>query len=96
MAISNMVNLIKDKGDEDVDIELLMNGSGVKMMLSDGEYLHKIDYLLEKGVNFCVCSNSLSDCGLSEDEITDKAQVVPSGVGELVKKQEEGWNYVKI
>lgn len=95
-AISNMINLIKDLGEENVDIELLVNGSGVKMMLKNSEYIRKIDYLLKKNVNFRVCSNSLEGYEISEDELIDGAVVVPSGVGELIKKQEKGWNYIKI
>ncbi len=95
-AISNVINLIKYLGEENTEIELLMNGDGVNMMLKGSEHERKLDYLLEKGVKFSVCSNSLSALDFSEDEILDLAEIVPSGVGELVEKQDEGWNYIKV
>ncbi|MFP4000495.1 MAG: DsrE family protein [Thermoplasmata archaeon] len=95
-AFSNIVNLIKDLGEENLDIELLMNGTGVKMMLEESERLRKIDYLLKKGVKFRVCSNSLDALKISEDDLIEEAKTVPSGVGELVKRQDEGWAYVKV
>jgi len=95
-AISNIINLIKDLGEEDLDIELLMNGTGVKIMLKEGEYVNKVDYLSNKGVVFCVCSNSLKALDIKENDVIEGTKIVPSGVGELVKKQNEGWNYIKI
>lgn len=95
-AISNVINLTKDLGKARVDIEMLMNGTGVKMMLKEGEYLHKIDYLVEKGVDFKICSNSLEGIDISKDELMEHGDLVSSGVGELVKKQKEGWNYIKV
>ncbi|MBS3781327.1 MAG: DsrE family protein [Candidatus Thermoplasmatota archaeon] len=95
-AFSNMVNLIKDLGEENLDIELLMNGTGVKIMLKDGDYVNKVDYLFDKGVVFSVCSNSLEGLKIPESDLLEKMKIVPSSVGELVKKQNEDWNYIKI
>ncbi len=95
-AISNIINLIKDQGEENLDIELLMNGTGVKMMLKEGGYVNKVDYLFKKGVEFCVCSNSLKALDIKENDMIEGTNIVPSGVGELVKKQNEDWNYIKI
>lgn len=96
IAISNIINLMKDIGEENIDIELLMNGTGLKMMLKEAEYVNKVDYLSKKGVVFCVCSNSLKALDMQENDIIEGTKIVPSGVGELVKKQNEGWNYIKI
>jgi len=96
IAISNIINLIKDLGEENLDIELLMNGTGVKIMLKEGECVNKVDYLSNKGVVFCVCSNSLNALEMQENDMIKGTKIVPSGVGELVKKQNEGWNYIKI
>ena len=95
-AISNIINLIKDLDEENLDIELLMNGTGVKMMLKEGEYVNKVDYLSNKGVVFCVCSNSLKALDMQENDMIEGTKIIPSGVGELVKKQNKGWNYIKI
>lgn len=95
-AFSNVINLVKDLGEENLDVELLMNGTGVRMMLKDQDYVNKVDYLSDRGVEFCVCSNSLEGLKISEDDLVEKTKIVPSGVGELVKKQNKGWAYVKI
>lgn len=73
-----------------------MNGNGVRVMLEEEKYVHKVDYLSNKGVSFSVCSNSLKGLKIDEDDLIDEIETVPSGVGELVKKQEEGWSYIKI
>ncbi len=96
IAFSNIINLINDLGEDELEIELLMNGTGVRVMLEDGGYIHKVDYLSNKGVKFSVCSNSLKGLKIDEDELIDEYEKVSSGVGELVKKQEDGWSYIKI
>jgi len=95
-AISNIINLIKDLGEEDLDIELLMNGTGVNIMLKKREYVNKVNYLFNKGVEFCVCSNSLEALKIPKDDLIEKTKIIPSGVGELVEKQNEDWAYIKI
>lgn len=96
IAFSNIINLINDLGEENLDIELLMNGTGVKVMQEDEGYIRKIEYLSNKGVTFSVCSNSLKGLKIDEDGLIEGFEKVPSGVGELVKKQDKGWNYIKI
>ncbi|MFW6197084.1 MAG: DsrE family protein [Thermoplasmatota archaeon] len=96
IAFSNIINLINDLGEENLDIELLMNGTGVKVMQEDEGYIRKIEYISNKGVTFSVCSNSLKGLKIDEDGLIEGFEKVPSGVGELVKKQDKGWNYIKI
>lgn len=96
IAVNNINDLIKDLGKENVQIELLMNGTGVKIMRKEGEHRHRLEYLAEKGVDLKVCSNSLEGHNISEKELLDEAQPVPAGVSELVKKQDDGWSYIKI
>ncbi len=87
IAFSNVINLIKDLGEENQDIELVMNGTGVRITLEDEGYARKIEYLINKGVEFRVCSNSLKGLNIGEEELVGDVETVPSGVGELVKKQ---------
>ncbi len=96
IAVSNINNLINDLGEENVQAELLMNGTGVKVMKKESEHKHRLEYLAEKGVDLKVCSNSLEGFEIGEKDLLDEAELVSAGVSELVKKQEEGWSYIKI
>jgi len=95
LALNNVRNLLADLGEDQVDAELVTNSEGVKALLKTGPYGEKVDELAKKGVRFILCSKSLRAMGLEREEFFDHAEVVPSGTGELVKKQTEGWVYVR-
>lgn len=95
IALSNIHNLIDDLGMDQVEIELVMNGSGVNIMKKDSRFKSFLNNIAERGINFAVCANSLEGLGIEEKELLDFAEVVSAGVSELVKKQNQGWAYVK-
>jgi intracellular sulfur oxidation DsrE/DsrF family protein len=95
LALNNVRNLLADLGEDQVDAELVTNSEGVKALLKTGPYGEKVNELAEKGVRFILCSKSLRAMRMKKEEFFDHAEVVPSGTGELVKKQTEGWVYVR-
>lgn len=55
----------------------------------------EIEALVKSGVRFLICQNSLNVYNLTKEAMLDVVGFVASGVGELVKKQAEGWAYIK-
>jgi hypothetical protein len=98
--LGNITNLLKDGGDEAVKVRVLMNGPSVKA-LSDETLLQRMRELSDKGVRFTVCRNSLKAlCGsgelcIDEKNLPEFLTVVPAGVTELIKRQTEGYAYIK-
>lgn len=96
LVLNNIKNLIGDIGAEQVNIELLANGEGVMMLLkSPNQYAEKVLNLAAQGVQFKACAHALQHTGISQDDLLDFVEVVPSGIGELVKKQAAGWLYIR-
>jgi len=95
LALNNMRNLLADLGEDQVEAELVCNSEGVKALLKTGPYGERVDELAERGVRFVLCSKSLRTMKMEKEEFFDQAEVVGSGAGELVKKQTEGWVYVR-
>lgn len=95
-VFNNLRNLIADLGEENVEVELLTNGTGVMAMRKDNESnAFRIQHLARQGVKFTVCANSLKHLKIATDELVPEAEIVPAGVSELVKKQAEGWAYIR-
>lgn len=96
LALNNIKNLITDLGNENLQVELLVNSEGVNMLLKAAlDYNDKIQELHTRSVVFSACANSMKGLNISKEQLYDFAQVVPSGVGELVKKQADGFAYIK-
>lgn len=96
LVLGNINNLIKDLGEENLEVELLANSEAVKLMLMDSNgFSEQLKNLKLKNVNFTACANSLHQMSLDKSLLFDFCVVVPSGVGELVIKQTNGYAYIK-
>ncbi len=80
----------------DTKIEVVFHGNAVYAMLKDTGY-HKtqITDLYKKGVVFAVCNNALKMRNIETSRVIQEATIVPVAILEIVKKQEEGWSYIK-
>lgn len=96
MAINNSLNLLKDLNDDHITIEVVANGAAVLSYIEDQDLLKEMDSMVEKGVIFTACQNSLNDRKIPIQSLPTTVVVVPSAVGELVKKQHEGYAYIKL
>ena len=95
-VVGNITNLLNDLGDENVEVELLANGGGVRALTNGPEgQADPVELLAKRGVRFVACQNSLEHLNMGQDDLLDLVEVVPAGVSELVKKQAEGWAYIR-
>lgn len=98
VLLANVNNLIKDLGKDNIIIEVLANGASVVDFISNNknsEFINKMSNISEQGVNFSACRNSLIGNNIEENLIPNFITVVSAGVTELIKKQSEGYAYIK-
>lgn len=95
-VLMNITNLLNDLGDDNVSVELLANGGGVRSLLKEADGLsEQVEALARRGVRFVACQNSLDHLNLQKTELLELVDIVPAGVSELVKKQNAGWAYIR-
>lgn len=99
-ALNNIQNHLE--ADPTARIVLVSNGSGIDFLLQDAtdskgrEFSSAVSTLAARGVEFRVCSNTLTTRHLSPDALLLEARVVPSGVAEAARLQaKEGFVYIK-
>lgn len=96
LVLSNIQNLLTALVEKEVEIECIVNGAGVKLFQLPKDSKHEEnEKLVKRSVRFLICQHSLNVYDLTKEAILDVVEFVPSGVGELVKKQAEGWAYIK-
>ncbi|GHB34323.1 DsrE family protein [Mongoliitalea lutea] len=77
-------------------IEVVTHGMGIDLMRNTNNlYTERIAALVEKGVEFMICENTLAQRKLEKGQFLELAGFVPAGVLEIVMKQEKGWIYIK-
>jgi len=95
-VLRNIENLLADLGEENVRVELVANGGGVKAFVRGSDTDETlINTLAQKGVRFVACAHSLEALDIDQASLLDPIEVVPAGVGELVRRQAEGWAYIR-
>ena len=95
MTLSNIENLIDDLGRINVEVILVVNGKGVKVFEKGSNISQRVEKLRKLGVTFKICANSLASRGMVKEDLLDQVDIVGSGIGEIVRKQVDGWAYVK-
>jgi len=80
----------------DTKIEVMFHGNSVYALLRDtGYFKPAVTALFARGVIFAVCNNSLKKRNIDPGRVIPQAMIVPVAIIEIVKKQEEGWSYIK-
>lgn len=90
--INNVLNDPRLKGK--LHIEVIAFADGVEMYKKANNYKELLTALKDKGVVFAQCSTTMEDRHIAKDELFDFVNYVPSGNGEIILRQYEGWAVV--
>ncbi|NOX68250.1 MAG: hypothetical protein GXP15_03615 [Gammaproteobacteria bacterium] len=92
-------NLIKHYGGPDlIDIEIVTFGAGVRLLYADGKYDARIASLVDNGVRFYICENTLDSIERTtgkRPKVSPYAIPVPAGVAKIIDSVAEGYTLVK-
>lgn len=94
-ALGNAFNLQKEFGAQCVNIEIVNYSSAVTLLTPMSPRGTQIKEALNAGVKIVACQNSMNKFKLTIDDLFPGITAVPSGVGELIRRQKEGWVYVQ-
>ena len=95
MILNNMTNLKEGVGSEGVEIELVAYGPGINMLKADSPVKQRVADALKSGVKVNACQNTMNGMKLTPADMLPEIGYVPSGVVEVMKKQQQGWAYIR-
>jgi len=95
LVLNNARNLQDDLGADLVDLEIVVYGPGIGMLKSDSPVAARIADALKNGVKVVACENTMRAQQLGYKDMLPKIGYVPAGVVELMKKQQEGYSYIR-
>ncbi|MFD1586846.1 DsrE family protein [Halorientalis brevis] len=90
--------IVENLLDADADIDELVvvaQSQGIEAVTAGGETEHKVRSLLDAGVSFVACRNTLDTMDLDESDLVDGVDVVPEGAVEVIRLQTEGYAYLR-
>jgi intracellular sulfur oxidation DsrE/DsrF family protein len=79
-----------------LNIEVVVHGKAIDFLIKDKTFFAEdIQLLSGQGIKFNACQNTMRKHNITADMLLKVAGTVPSGVVEVITKQEEGWSYLK-
>ena len=100
-AMRNAQNHINALGPGNHEIRFVLHGNGVELLRKvaqeSPDAANRIDSLRSQGVNFNICANTLKGRKIALEDLhfAEQADIVPSGVAEIGKLQQEGFVYLR-
>ena len=94
-ALNNAGNLKKRFG-KDIQVEIVVNGPGLKMMMFDSAVGNRMEAAIKNGIDLMACGATMKAMKVDKKDLYPGVKVVPGGVVEIMEKQEAGWTYIKI
>lgn len=92
-------NLIKNYGGpEYIDIEIVTFNEGVRLLYADSPHAERIASLVENGVRFSVCANTIDSMERRtgvRPELSEHADMVQAGVARMMTLIEHGYIHIK-
>lgn len=97
--LNNLRNHVRAVGPTGLDAKVVNHGDGVRLLqlaATDQDLAKLLDDLRDDGVRFLVCQNTLDERKIDWHTLygLTKEDIVPSGIAELVKLQQQGYFYV--
>ena len=95
LALGNARNLQKALGPANVDIEIVAYGPGIGMLKADSSGAANVRDAVASGMSINACENTMAAQHLNKSDINPAAGYVPSGVVEIVQRQQNGYAYLR-
>lgn len=95
LALNNAKNVQQMIGADKTDVEIVVYGPGINMLKMDSAVAGRIDEAKNANVKIVACENTLKSLKLTKDDMLPNTSYVPAGVVELMKKQKEGYAYIR-
>ena len=100
-ALRNVENAQKSLGAKAGKLVVVTHGKGLGLLLAKNAAEHpemkeKLAKLHADGVVFAACENTMRRDKIEKKDLVEQATTVDSGVGEVIRKQGDGYVYIKI
>ncbi len=95
LALNNARNVQSELPDDPPDLEIVVYGPGIGMLKRDSPAAHRIAEAIKSGVKVVACENTMKALKLTYADMLPTIGYVPAGVIEIMRKQQEGYAYIR-
>ena len=86
------------KSTPDAKIAVVFYGQSLDMVVKNKSVLADdvIKFAATKNISFKVCNMAMKNQDINKAELLPGVEIVPDAIYEIIKKQKEGWGYIKV
>lgn len=95
LALNNIRNVQLELGEDLVELELVAYGPGIGMLKGDSPVAKRIAEALKTGVKVVACENTMKGLKLAYADMLPDIGYAPSGVVELMRRQQDNYAYIR-
>ena len=95
LALNNARNVQQDLGKDNVQIEIVAYGPGLGMLKAESKVADRLAGALDNNIGLIACENTMTNTKVSRSEMYDGIAYVKAGVTHIMKRQQEGWAYIR-
>ena len=96
-ALNNIRHLYQDVGREHLQVELVVHGAGLSLLIKGttglGPELAQLKR--EYGVQVTACSNTMKAMNVTREQLLEEVGDTVPAMVRLMERQEQGWAYIK-
>jgi intracellular sulfur oxidation DsrE/DsrF family protein len=95
LALNNAKNVQADLGADKTEIEIVAYGPGIGMLKADALVANRVEDAIAAGVRVVACENTMKAQKLGRDDMQGRIGYVMAGVVEIMRRQQQGWAYLR-
>lgn len=96
LALNNARNAQQDLGgSKNVDVEIVAYGPGINMLKMEAVTANRVSEAIKSGISIVACENTMGAQKIEKSEMNPSISYVPAGVIQLMRRQQQGWAYVR-
>ncbi len=96
LALNNARNVQADLGKDKVQVEIVAYGPGLAMLKSDSPVAARLAQALDQSVGLMACENTMRSTRTTREHMYSGVSYVDAGVVHIMRRQREGWSYVRL
>jgi intracellular sulfur oxidation DsrE/DsrF family protein len=95
LALNNARNIQQDLGKDKVDIEIVAYGPGIGMLKAESKVAGRLAQALDNDIGLMACENTMRNNKIEKADMYAGIRYVDAGVVHIMKREREGWAYVR-
>jgi len=95
LALNNARNVQQDLGKDNVEIEIIAYGPGLGMLKAESKVADRLAEALDNNVGLLACENTMTNTKVTRNDMYGGIAYVKAGVTHIMKRQREGWAYIR-